>query len=258
MLLGMAAGGMRAQTVQDAEKAFEASVVGQKLLLKDYSEDAKREYRWTGAGVESDAPTARTLGLFVASSVKVGGTFVEIRGERSTLMKNDKGFVVTPGVPMSLRVDLNGASLESVLPVLRDQLFVTSLGVALAGVPPLYRDQLPYKLSDAKAGKKAVAPAPVVPRHGCSGKETLPKLIHQIDPEFPEDAHAGNYTASVTVLMTIDASGHVQDPWIAASVRNDFDFQALKAARQYVFQPDLCDGAPKAITVFVDVNFSRQ
>ncbi len=258
MVLGMAAGGVRAQTVKDAEKAFEASVVGQKLLLTDYSEDAKREYRWTGTGVESDAPAARTLGLFVGRSVRVEGMVVEIRGERSTLMKNDKGLVLTAGVPMSLRVDLKGASPESVLPALRDQLFFTTLGAAIDGLPPLYRDKLPYKLPDASRGKKAVASATGVPRHGCSGKETLPKIIHHVDPEFPDDAHGGSYTANVTVLMTIDVSGHVQEPWIAASVRSDFDFQALKAVRQYVFQPDLCDGEPKEITVFVDVNFSRQ
>lgn len=87
-----------------------------------------------------------------------------------------------------------------------------------------------------------------------------PKLVHQVDPEFPRDqyGHAlrdrGDNVES-TIGLIVDTHGMPQNLHVVHSAGERFDENAMKAIRQYRFQPATKNGTPVAFHLNVAVNF---
>lgn len=84
-----------------------------------------------------------------------------------------------------------------------------------------------------------------------------PKLVKQVDPEFPKKWRKDKSSGTVNVTMTVDEAGKPRDLRVDTPVGHGFDEAALKAIRQYRFEPATRDGKPVAVTLRVEVVFQR-
>lgn len=93
----------------------------------------------------------------------------------------------------------------------------------------------------------APSPAPVLTK--------APVLLQSVAPDYPPAALAAGKTASVDVVITIDAEGLVTEVTVPNPIGDGFDEAAIAAARQYVFEPAEFDGVPGPISVETTIHF---
>lgn len=84
-----------------------------------------------------------------------------------------------------------------------------------------------------------------------------PKLVKQPEPEFPKQSIKHNLSGTVNVTITVDEAGMPQNVQVDAPVGHGFDEAALKAVRQYRFEPATRDGKPVAVALHIEVAFQR-
>jgi TonB family protein len=75
---------------------------------------------------------------------------------------------------------------------------------------------------------------------------TAPRLLESVQPVYPEAQRQSGQAASVGLVLTLDAEGHVTDASVAESGGPDFDAAALDAARRLSFAPALQGETPIA------------
>jgi TonB family protein len=68
---------------------------------------------------------------------------------------------------------------------------------------------------------------------------TAPRLLESTPPAYPEAQRQSGQAASVGLVLTLDAEGHVTDAAVTDSGGPDFDAAALDAARRLSFAPAL-------------------
>ena len=91
----------------------------------------------------------------------------------------------------------------------------------------------------------------------CNGQLTRPKLVHTVDPDFPARYRGRVYgTLMNSVKVRLAADGTVKDAVVIKTINSDFDAEALKAVRQWKFEPWKCDGVPLSRDITVQVNFN--
>jgi hypothetical protein len=85
VLMGLLTVGAAAQDVKDGEKQLRDAVMKKQLFPRGFSAEDTVRWRWDNGSLVLQAPKIRTLGVMIATSVKVKGNKVEIEGERHTL-----------------------------------------------------------------------------------------------------------------------------------------------------------------------------
>lgn len=95
-----------------------------------------------------------------------------------------------------------------------------------------------------------LAGSPRVARHG-----TPPKIVKQEHPVYPIAMRRYGIEASVLVDFVVTTTGEVANATIARSENPGFDTAALKAVRQWKFEPGQTDGRPVATHMQVPVVF---
>ena len=90
-----------------------------------------------------------------------------------------------------------------------------------------------------------------------SGVE-LPKLLHKVRPNYTVGAMRAKVQGAVLLECIVLANGSVGDVRIAKSLDPHFglDQEAMKAARQWRFEPGTRLGEPVAVAVFLELTFS--
>jgi protein TonB len=86
-----------------------------------------------------------------------------------------------------------------------------------------------------------------------SGKK-VPKLIKQVNPEYPQDAFAARIQAVVIVEAMTDIYGRVTRARIISG-HPVFNEAALAAVRQWLYEPYVVDGIPRPIYFTVSITF---
>jgi len=82
-----------------------------------------------------------------------------------------------------------------------------------------------------------------------------PQIVQQGAPEFPESARKKKRGGTVTVSLIVETNGLPSDIQVVESAGKDFDEQAIKAVKKYVFKPALKDGQPVRYALAVEVDF---
>ena len=86
-----------------------------------------------------------------------------------------------------------------------------------------------------------------------------PVLIHSAEPKFSKEAsEAKPFMASILVGLIVDRNGLPQDLHIVRGVGMGLDENAIAAVRKYRFKPARKNGAPVAVRLNVEVNFTKQ
>ncbi len=87
------------------------------------------------------------------------------------------------------------------------------------------------------------------------GGVTAPQVIHQVDPEFTEQARAARLQGQVAIQLIVDTNGNPEDLQVVHHLGMGLDQKALEAVRQYRFRPAMFHGRPVPVRLIVEVNF---
>jgi len=81
-----------------------------------------------------------------------------------------------------------------------------------------------------------------------------PRLIHSVEPAYPEDARKAGVEGVVILSIKTDATGHVQGVMVLRSIPL-LNKAAIDAVKQWVYEPYIKDGKPTPIVFTVTVRF---
>jgi len=83
-----------------------------------------------------------------------------------------------------------------------------------------------------------------------------PRLIKKVDPEYPEAAKKEGLEGSVKLAVRTDEKGQVKNVMITYSSNEIFNEAALKAVRQWQYEPYVHEGKPAELVFTVSVRFT--
>lgn len=89
---------------------------------------------------------------------------------------------------------------------------------------------------------------------GC-GETVPPKVESNPEPAVPDGYRRKGLDATVTLGIVVGIDGRVKNSVVTESAGSAFDHNAQEAVRSWRFKPALCDGVPKQVKVYVEVNF---
>ncbi len=83
-----------------------------------------------------------------------------------------------------------------------------------------------------------------------------PRLIKRIDPDYPEAARKEGLEGSVSMAVRIDEKGNVKDVLILRSSNEIFNDAAVKAVKQWKYEPYTQDGEPMELVFSLTFRFT--
>jgi TonB family protein len=96
----------------------------------------------------------------------------------------------------------------------------------------------------------AAAPAAETARPApAAGAVVPPHLSHFVDAEYPKEALDAGMTADVLLRLRVEADGSVSEAEVLQPAGHGFDEAAVRAARQFVFEPAQRDGKPIPVRI---------
>jgi protein TonB len=97
-------------------------------------------------------------------------------------------------------------------------------------------------------------PPPAKPRR-VGGDLQAPALIHRVEPDYPGVAVSGKVSGTVILEATVNEAGVVSDVKVLRSIIL-LDQPAIKAVKQWRYQPLVLNGQPVPFILVVTVTFS--
>jgi protein TonB len=97
-------------------------------------------------------------------------------------------------------------------------------------------------------------PAPAQPRR-IGGDLQAPALVHRVEPDYPPVAVAAKVTGMVILEATVNEAGAVTDVKVLRSILL-LDQAAIRAVKQWRYQPLMLNGQPVPFILTVTVSFS--
>lgn len=97
-------------------------------------------------------------------------------------------------------------------------------------------------------------PPPAKPKR-VGGELQAPALIHRVEPDYPGVAVAGKVSGTVILEATVSESGAVTEVHVLRSILL-LDQAAIKAVKQWRYQPLVLNGQPVPFILVVTVTFS--
>jgi protein TonB len=87
------------------------------------------------------------------------------------------------------------------------------------------------------------------------GSVKPPSVIHQVDPEFSEEARKAKFSGNVLVALDINQQGLPTHVHCVRDIGMGLCDKAVEAVRQYTFHPATQNGKPVTVDMNVEVNF---
>ncbi|MGP8252728.1 MAG: energy transducer TonB [Terracidiphilus sp.] len=83
-----------------------------------------------------------------------------------------------------------------------------------------------------------------------------PVILHEVDPEFSDEARRAKYQGICLISIIVDTNGNPQNPRVVRPLGMGLDEKALEAVKQFRFKPAMKDGkTPVPVMITVEVNF---
>ena len=78
-----------------------------------------------------------------------------------------------------------------------------------------------------------------------------------VAPNYPSAMKRDGVVGMVTLSITVDEKGQVQNPIVRKSTRPEFEQPALDAIAKWKFEPAKKDGKPVAVQVVIPMKFAN-
>ena len=85
---------------------------------------------------------------------------------------------------------------------------------------------------------------------------SVPKLVNDVKPHYTPDAFRRGVAGSVLLQCIVDRDGVTTNVEIIRPLDEDLDQVALKALRQWRFEPGRKEGRPVLVQIQVEMSFS--
>ncbi len=246
-------------------RALQDALHGKQLELRSYSADPVAEYKWVNGGLVTGTVNLHGLEVFLTDSVSLKKGKIVFQGNRVTLVRNGTDVAAAGRSPMRLEVELNGADPAAVLPQLQDALFFPALGSAIAGLPKIVSQMLPYHIDKMQQPTSYTNSTNDYYRIFKDGMwieiaksvatYTNPAILKQPEPTYSQEARDAKITGSVSLVLHVSEKGKVDDVWLLRPLGFGLDENAADTVRQYVFKPAQLDGKPVEAVLIVAVHF---
>lgn len=82
-----------------------------------------------------------------------------------------------------------------------------------------------------------------------------PKLIYGPNPEYSEEARRAKYQGTVVLWLVVDTQGATEDVRVTRSIGKGLDEQAVKAVRNWRFEPATFNGQAVPVQINAEVSF---
>jgi protein TonB len=91
-----------------------------------------------------------------------------------------------------------------------------------------------------------------------AGKTVLPRVKHEVKAEYTQEAKDAGIQGTVVLSVEVLADGTVGDITVTRSLDTKYglDKQAMKAVKQWTFEPGTKDGQPVPVRVDIEVTFA--
>ncbi|HOW86463.1 MAG TPA: energy transducer TonB [Candidatus Aminicenantes bacterium] len=106
--------------------------------------------------------------------------------------------------------------------------------------PVVFTVTVQFKLDD-KGAKRA-------------GEGQEPKIVKKVDPVYPEGARKQGLEGDVIIEAMVDEAGKVKEAKVLRGV-DGLNQAALDAVKQWLYEPAVVDGKPKAVRFTVTIRF---
>ena len=87
------------------------------------------------------------------------------------------------------------------------------------------------------------------------GGVTAPRAIYSPDPEFSEEARKAKYQGTVVLSVIVGTDGRTHDVRVRRALGMGLDENAIKAIREWRFEPGRKAGVPVAVVADIEVSF---
>ncbi|MBI1787159.1 MAG: TonB family protein [Acidobacteria bacterium] len=84
---------------------------------------------------------------------------------------------------------------------------------------------------------------------------TAPKVVHQAEPEYSEEARKAGVSGSVVFEAIVDRYGNIRDVAVLSPLGFGLDERAQAAIEKWRFKPGVKDGQPVSVRCQIEVNF---
>jgi TonB family protein len=86
-------------------------------------------------------------------------------------------------------------------------------------------------------------------------KDTPPKLLYKVEPEYTNQARKAGLSGKALLSLVVDIDGRPKDIKVVSPLADGLAEQAIKAVSKWRFQPATKNGVPVATGARVEVNF---
>ena len=93
-----------------------------------------------------------------------------------------------------------------------------------------------------------------LPQERPSKDVTVPRVVREVKPDYPDSAKKDRVQGSVTLEAVVKKDGTVGDVTVKKPLHPELDEEAVKAMKKWEFKPGTKDG--KAVDVAIDVEMT--
>ena len=265
---------------ESPERQLKRELKGKTVLIRGFFEDDRLEYTAEGEVMGTPRAGSWTVSKMQVKSIAVRPDRFEVRGPRViTFMDLSTGEFTTlkPSKKHTIKMIVHApATLDSQqLDMVIHKVLVTEPTPDISVFPSYWREflsghvirvkdkdgRLLFKRRDAADAEARNDDQPVYtdaagnPVFRVSKSMDVPRILHQIDPEFSESARAQKFSGTTVVSLELDKSGGVRDVQIVQPIGYGLDDQAVQAVEQWRFAPAVRNGEPVAVLLMVEVSF---
>lgn len=87
------------------------------------------------------------------------------------------------------------------------------------------------------------------------GGVSAPRVIHEVEPEFSEEARKAKYQGTCTLGLIVGTDGRPSNIRVLSSLGMGLDEKAIEAVKNWMFEPAMKDGHPVRVEIAVEVDF---
>jgi protein TonB len=85
---------------------------------------------------------------------------------------------------------------------------------------------------------------------------SAPILVKEVKPQYTAKAKDARIQGTVLLECVVETDGRVGDVKVARSLDEDLDLEAVKAARQWRFEPGTKDGKAVRVQITLEMTFT--
>jgi len=248
---------------QSTAAGITAKLQDKPLFLRGLWANDKLKFDAQGhpAGRYQTAPFT-VCGMHV-DNVTIHGSHLKLEGQREGIKFAADGSMIRvimhtgsprDPIPEKMSVEIDNGDSRDFGPAI-DAVFTQDPMQLAPLLPDFWQPYFKKHFGEQQVASEANPPRQNTGAMHIGGTVRPPRLVHNVEPQFSEDARRMKYSGNVQVYLWVEEDGSPSHVRIVRPAGMGLDEQAVAAVRQYQFSPATREGAPVVVDIYIDVNF---